>query len=343
MHWLRLPVVLLLLASSARAQTPDAPSLAGVIEQVNRKSVKLFGSGGFRGLAAYGSGLIVSPQGHILTVASPMLDTEDLRVHLHDGRRFHAKVIASEPELDAALVKIEATDLPYFDVAAAAQAPQAKTGDWVLAFSNLYEIATRNEPLSVQRGVVVAYARLQGRLGVFETAYPGEVYFLDAITSNPGAAGGPVTTWKGELIGMIGKELVNTLSDTRINFAMPIQALADFVQKAKAGDYKPIVREKLAPGQGGYHGIVLVPDVVERTPPFIEEVKPDSPAARAGLKPDDLIVYVDGERVNSVKAFQTIVERARPGTAFKLEVRRGMKLMTLELKLDAPPAALKKE
>jgi serine protease Do len=197
--------------------------------------------------------------------------------------------------------------------------------------------------MSVQHGVITAYAKLQGRLGVFETSYPGEVYFLDAITSNPGSAGGPVTTRKGELIGMIGKELVNTLSDTRINFAMPIQALADFVHKARTGDYKPVVREKLAPGQGGYHGIVLVPDVVERTPPFIEEVKPDSPAARAGLKPDDLIVYLDGERVNSIKAFRTIVERARPGTALKLEVRRGDKLVTVELKLDAAPAAAKKE
>src|SRR5262249_29434211 len=149
------------LVTPGRAQAPQAPSLADTIDQANRKTVKLFGSGGFRGLASYGSGLLVSPEGHILTVASPMLDTQDLRVHLYYGRRFHAKVWISEPALDAALVKIDASDLPYFDVSGAAQAPLAKAGDWVLAFSNLYQIATRDEPMSVQRGVIVAYAKLQ--------------------------------------------------------------------------------------------------------------------------------------------------------------------------------------
>src|SRR5262249_23616354 len=94
----------LLLARPALAQ---APSLAEVVDQVNQKVVKLYGSGGFRGLASYGSGVLVSPEGHILTVAGPLLDTQDLRIHLYDGRRYHAKVLVVEPELDAALVKID--------------------------------------------------------------------------------------------------------------------------------------------------------------------------------------------------------------------------------------------
>ena len=69
--------------------------------------VKLFGSGGFTGLVSYGTGVLVSPDGYVLTVAGHMLDTQDLRVHLSDGRRFHAKVAVIEPELDAALVKID--------------------------------------------------------------------------------------------------------------------------------------------------------------------------------------------------------------------------------------------
>jgi serine protease Do len=330
----------------ATAQTPDAPSLATVVDHVNQKTVKLFGAGGFRSLASYGSGILVSPEGHILTVASPLLETQDLRVHLFDGRRVHAKVLVAEPELDVALCKIDkAEDLPYFDVAQAARQPQAKAGDWVLGFSNQFQIATRDEPLSVQRGVVAAYTKLQGRRGIFDASYNGDVYIVDAITNNPGAGGGALTTRKGELLGLIGKELRNTLSDTWINYAVPIQALADFVEKAKRGEYTPIVREKAAGGPGGYHGIVLVPDVVERTPPFIEEVTPGSPAARAGLRPDDLIVYIDGEKVISIKAFKDIVERARPGTTFKLEVRRGERLTTVDLKLEPmpTPAAAKKE
>src|SRR5438132_1477841 len=114
-----LTVCLLLAALPARADD----SLAQTVGDVNKKMVKLFGSGGFKGLASYGTGLLVSPKGHILTVATPMLDTQDLRVHLYDGRRLHAKVLVVEPLLDAALVKIDddkLDDLPYFDIAQAA-------------------------------------------------------------------------------------------------------------------------------------------------------------------------------------------------------------------------------
>src|SRR5262249_11752309 len=110
----------------------------------------------------------------------------------------------------------------------------------------------------------------------------------------------------------------------------------------KRGEYKPAVREKPTTGPGGYHGIVLVPNVLERTPPWVEDTVPDSPAAKAGLKPDDLIVYVDGEKVLSIKEFRDIVDKARPEAVFRLEVRRGDKLVTMELKLDPLPIPAKK-
>src|SRR5262249_58557590 len=113
-----------LCAGTVFSQVPKASSFAATAEQVNKKVVKLYGSGGFQGLASYGTGVLVSPEGHVLTVASHLLDTQDLRVHLYDGRRLHAKVVVVEPELDAALVKIEKIDdLPFFDVATVAQAP----------------------------------------------------------------------------------------------------------------------------------------------------------------------------------------------------------------------------
>src|SRR4029077_12790696 len=129
---------------------------------------KLFGSGGFKGLASYGTGLLISPQGHILTVATPMLDTQELRGHLYDGRRVHAKVLVVEPILDAALVKItndKLDDLPYFDIAKSSGMPLAQMGDPILGFSNQFQIATRDEPMSVQHGVVAAYSKLHGRKG----------------------------------------------------------------------------------------------------------------------------------------------------------------------------------
>jgi len=337
--------VLLLLGAAARTED----SFAAVSGEVNKKVVKVFGSGGFQGLAAYGTGILVSAEGHILTVASHLLDTQDLRVHLYDGRRFEkVKVLYVEPDLDAALLKIDKVeDLPYFDIVQAAKAPLAQPGDWILAYSNQFQIATRDEPMSVQRGVIAALSKLQGRKGVFDAPYTGEVYVIDAITNNPGAGGGALTTRKGKLLGMIGKELRNTLTDTWINYAVPIPFLAKFVEQAKKGEYVVKPKKESPGGPGGYHGIILVPNVVERTPPFIEEVAARSPAAKAGLKIDDLIVYVEGEQVVTIKAFQDLMRRYRPGDAVKLEVRRVDKaetgagvdwLITVELKLEEPPA-----
>ena len=102
----------------------------------------------------HGLGILVSLDGYILTVYSHMLDTQDLRVHLWDGTRYHGEVVAMEPELDVALIKIgsdkEKIDdaLPYFDVFEAAKQPVADAGTSIVAFSNQFEIATRDEPMS---------------------------------------------------------------------------------------------------------------------------------------------------------------------------------------------------
>jgi S1-C subfamily serine protease len=348
-RWTTLAGVVLALATApAAAQAP----FHDISRQVNQKLVKVFGSGGFRGLVAYGTGIVVSPDGYVLTIASHLIDTPDLRVHLYDGRRCQAKVVVIEPELDVALIKIEKVDdLPYFDLPAAAQAPPAKAGDWVLGFSNQFEIATRDEPLSVMRGVIAAHTKLHLQRGVFDAPYQGEVYVVDAITNNPGAAGGALTTRDGRLLGLIGKELRNSLSDTWVNYAMPVQAkvevkqgeqivtvsYVDFVTKGMRGEYKPTSRERRGEGAGGYHGIVFVPNVVERTPPYVEEVDAGSPAAQAGIKPDDLVVYVDGEPVVSIAVFKDIISKVRPGTLLKLEVRRGDKLVSVELTLAEFP------
>ena len=96
-------------------------------------------------------------------------------------------------------------DLDFFDFdrREARPSPSARRlGD---RLSNTFEIALRDEPLSVQRGVVSAYTKMAGRRGIFEFPYTGEVYIVDAITNNPGAAGGALLTRKGELLGIVGK------------------------------------------------------------------------------------------------------------------------------------------
>jgi serine protease Do len=342
----------LVAAAPAIAQSP----FHEVNRQVNQKLVKVYGSGGFRGLVDYGTGIVISADGYVLTAANHLLDTPDLRVHMYDGRRCQAKVVVIEPELDAALIKIEKVeDLPHFDFAAAAKTPRANAGDWVLAFSNQFKIATRDEPMSIQRGVIAAYAKLPLQRGIFEAPYQGDVYVLDAITNNPGAAGGALTTRTGDLLGLIGKELRNSLSNTWINYAVPVTAkvdvrqgeqvvtvsLPEFVDKGMKGTYKATSREKKEEGQGAFTGIVFVPNVVERTPPYVEEVTADSPAAKSGIKSDDLVVYLDGEPVVSIGAFKEMMLKTRPGTVVKLEVRRGDKLVPIEITVGEIPKGKK--
>jgi serine protease Do len=340
--------LLLLPATSVRAEE----SFAKVSEKVNPKLVKLFGSGGIRGLASYGTGVFVSPDGYILTVNSHILDTQDLRVHLYDGTRYHGKVVAIEPELDVALVKIgddkvKIEPQEYFDIEQAAGRAPVEPGTGVLAFSNQFQIATRDEPMSVQRGVVASYSKLYGRIGIFEATYKGDVYVIDAITNNPGAAGGALTTRKGELLGLVGKELRNELTNTWINYALPVSAritvpqsdgksvtvsILDVVQKKEK--YRPLDPGKKNEGPGVYTGIILVADPVERTPPYVEDVVPGSPADKAQLKPDDLIVYVDGLPVGDIHTFKDLLGRYHPNQTVKLEIQRDRKLQTVALTLE---------
>jgi serine protease Do len=362
----------LLAAAPARAADP----FSEVAEKANQKLVKMFGAGGFSRLNNYGTGIIISAEGHVLTVASQLLDTSELVVHLYDGRRLKAQVLATEPELDAAIVKIKVDgkkadeptglNLDYFDFAEAAKRPPAQPGDWVLALTNTFEIALRDEPLSLQRGAVMAHTKLAGRRGVFDFPYTGEVYVVDAITNNPGAAGGALLTRDGKLLGVVGREIKNTLSDTWMNYAIPVGAkvdvkfrelvkdkdgkekeeektvtvsLPEFVALGMQGKYKAVKRDKITGGEGGYHGLVFVPNVLERTPAYVEDVVSGSPAAKAGFRPDDLVSFVDGEPVASINAFTAWVKKnTRPDQKVRVEVRRGEALQTLDLTLGTHPA-----
>jgi S1-C subfamily serine protease len=351
----------------ASAVAPAADPFVKITEDTNRKVLKVFGAGGFRGATNYSTGTLISADGHFLTVASQTLDTSELIVHLADGRRMKAVVLATEPELDAALCQIkvdgkkpgEPTGLKlqdYFDIEAEAKKPHAEPGDWVLAFSNLFEIAMRDEPVSVMQGTVMSYSKLHGRRGIFDFPYTGEVYVVDAITNGPGAGGGPLTNRKGDLLGIIGREIKNSLSETWINYAIPTDArvtlrdgdktetvsLPEFVRLGMQGKYKPRIRPAAASGPGGYTGIKFVPNVLDRTPPYIDEIMPGSPAEKGGLLVNDLVSFIDGEPIYSIKSYHEYMKRTRADMTVRLEVRRGDNLQSVELKLGEWPKGMLK-
>jgi len=264
-------------------------------------------------------------------------DTDRITVTLDDGRKYTAKYIGGDPRLEVAVIKIEATELRHFDLA---KAVNARAGTSVLALSNLYNVAMGNEPASVQHGSISVVTKLEGRRGVYETPYHGPVYVLDVTTNNPGAAGGALVTCKGELIAMLGRELRNSLNNTWLNYAVPIDQLRETVEEIRSGKY--VAQTELPPEKKPAHpldasilGMVLVPDVVERTPAYVDKVRPNTAAWRAAMQPDDLVLLVGNHLTQSCKAFQKELEMIDRADAVKITILRGQDL--LEVTLQAGP------
>jgi serine protease Do len=326
-----------LLAGVGVARASDgAASFTQVARQVQPKVVKIYGAGGIRGLEHYQSGILISGKGHVLTVSSYVLDSDEVTVVLDDGRHFTAQQVAADPLTEIAVLKFDpgTDEVPHFDLSAAAT---ADSGARVLAFSNLFGIAAGEEPVSVLHGVVSAVAPLEARRGSFTTNFHGNVYVVDASANNPGAAGGALTDSQGRLLGMLGKELRSSLTDTWLNYALPVAAFAPTVEDILAGRFTPAelkeVDRPANPLSLAALGIVLVPDVVTRTPPYIDRVVANSPAAAAGLRPDDLLVMIDSQVASSCRQAMHSIERLERDATVRIGVLRGEQFLEVTLKI----------
>lgn len=318
------------------AEAERAGSFADVVDAVQPKIVKIYGAGGLRGLEAYQSGFLISAEGHVATIASYVLDTDAISVTLDDGRRYAAELVGADPRLDLAVLKIDAGGLPHFDLA---QSGKARVGSRVLAFSNLFGVAAGDEPASVQHGAVTVKCPLDARRGAFEILYKGPVYVLDAMTNNPGAAGGALTDRRGRLLGMLGKELRNAKNNTWLNYAMPVEELTTTIDAIRAGTFQPAPPGADDPLPEDPHtldalGLSLVPNVFERTPPFVDLVRTGSPAAAAGIRADDLVLFINGRLVPSCQAVLDELQRLHRDDALDVSVMRGDSLIEFKLKVE---------
>lgn len=313
-----------------------AESFSSLVARVQPKIVKVFGAGGFRGLEHYQSGFLVSPNGHVLTVWSYVLDADQVTVVLDDGRRYEAQLVGNDPRLEIAVLKIEGDELPFF---ALGEARRLEVGERVLAFSNLFGVAAGSEAASVQHGHVAAITTLTARRGAFETPYRGSVYVLDAMTNNPGSAGGALTDDDGRLAGMLGKELRNALDHTWLNYAIPVHELADSVTAILEGRHVPVAesserRKAVEPVTPRLLGLIFVPNVLPKTPPFVDQVLPGSAAERAGLRPDDLVLYVNGRTTTSLGAVLDELSYIDRLGEVQLMIQRGQDLIEVSLFAD---------
>ncbi|RLS49792.1 MAG: serine protease [Planctomycetota bacterium] len=220
-------------------------------------------------------------------------------------------------------------ELPLLDDAAPAQAGAAvggvSPGTRVFALSNLFGVAVGDERVSAQHGVISGTVPLEARRGAHEAPYRGNVYILDCTTSNPGSAGGALIDWRGRLVGMLGKELRATATGVWLNYALPVDEVARGYRSVLGAGFDATLATPEPDGlpyDVALLGIVLVPDLLDKTPPFVESIRDGSVAAGVGLRADDLLVAINGRSVASRSAVQQRLAALADGDPVQVTVIR---------------------
>jgi serine protease Do len=284
-----------------------------------------------KGLESYQSGIAIGDGDTILTSWSTVLDVEKVRVVTHDGRRLDAEVIGVDPECELALLKLENSKLPGFRLDPGLE---ARPGQRVFSITNLFGIAAGNEACSYQKGVVMAIANLQSKFTGLRSVYRGKVIVVDVMTNNPGAAGGALIDLQGRLIGLVGKELRDQQSGIWINYSIPVDVLVASVQRIQSGKTRNANTATLAktPHKTADLGLVLIPNVIPKTPAFVDQVRSDSLAQKSGMLPNDLILMINDQRIDSQKSLQQVLLGIERSDSFQILLQRGTELIRTQVR-----------
>lgn len=333
---------------SAIPVTAKVRGLTDTIEDANRRSVKIYGAA-IAGEHGYGSGIIVSPDGQIVTVMSLILEAGDLRVTTYDGHIYQAEVTYRDDYRQLALLKtarhpenvdttasldkqLAALDLPAFELGSRS----IQSGDWVFAIGNPFKVAEGDEPLSAMKGIVSGRTKLSAVRGTQPFPYVGEVILIDAITSGPGSPGSALVDLDGKLVGLIGKDVTSRLTNTLLNYAFPVEEISAFLEDAQA-EQNATTRPTRANAAVGYHGIQLSKIGYRKQLPFVRSVIKGSPADAAGIKADDLIVSANATAIPRARDFSELCDRLHAGDDLSVVVKRGEQLISVRLKLTEAP------
>jgi len=269
-----------------------------------------------------GSGVLISPDGYIVTNNHVIDGAVDISVTLKDRRIMHAKLIGADPLTDLAVIKVDGTNLPN---APWGNSTALRPGQTVLAFGNPF-----GSRFTVTRGIVSGLNRpnpfSQNRRS------PGSFIQTDAAI-NPGNSGGPLVDARGEVIGINTFLVSSSDSFSGMGFAIPTQIV------------RPTVETLIRDGKvaHGYMGIGIS-DVTPENAKFfhvennegavISQVESGSPAEKAGLKVGDVITELDGQKVSDASQLQIEVGQKQPGASIKLEVLRDGKSTSIPVTLE---------
>ncbi|MEW6543672.1 MAG: Do family serine endopeptidase [Nitrospirota bacterium] len=263
-----------------------------------------------------GSGVIVDPHGYIMTNNHVVGDAGEVEVRLSDKTKFVAQVVGKDPDTDLAVLKV-ATDrtLP---AAAFGDSASVKVGQWVLAVGN---------PFGLDRTVTLGVVSGIGRENMNLSRY--ENFIQTDASINPGNSGGPLFNIRGEVVG-INTAIINFAQG--IGFAIPSNMAKQVYQQL-------VSRGKVI---RGWLGVGIQPVTAELASKFggtegegvlVNEVFENDPAARAGIKPGDIITKVDGKLVDTPNALSRLIAQLEPGATASVEVIRDSQRLTLSVSL----------
>jgi serine protease Do len=270
-----------------------------------------------------GSGVIISPDGYIVTNNHVIDSATDITVTMTDRKIYHAKLIGTDPLTDLAVIKIDATHLPSVPLG---DSTKLHPGQTVLAFGN--PLGFR---FTVTRGIVSALNRPNPISA--DRRSPGRFIQTDAAI-NPGNSGGPLVNAHGEVVGINTFLVSETGGFSGMGFAIPTQIVQPTVDNL-------IKYGKVSHGYIGIGISDVTPDeakffhVDNASGAVVTQVEPDSPGAKAGLKVGDVITEFNGKTVSDAGELQVEVGQSRPGSTLRLKALRDGKSVDVPVTLEA--------
>jgi Do/DeqQ family serine protease len=268
-----------------------------------------------------GSGVIINPEGYIVTNNHVIADADDIEVTLHDNRTFKATVIGTDPSTDLALIQIKEKGLPSLPLV---NSDDVRIGEWVLAVGNPFNLNS-----TVTAGIVSAKSR---NINILRDQHAIESFIQTDAAINPGNSGGALVNLQGGLVGINTAIASPTGSYAGYGFAVPSNLVNKVVEDLLK--YGTVQRGYLGVTIRGVDGNLTKDKKLEVSRGvYVDSVLEKSAAWEAGLKPGDVILEVDNNEVNTAPELQELIATHKPGDKLNLKIARGKKELELKASL----------